>query len=115
MSQQTPRSWEACIGNVEVISYADGDVTIQDATDPVTGSGHVLSPKQVSKFCTRAELVRTEEGPVGYTVGHNCVGDNFEVRTAREPSQYMLGHSGEWITIKERQLAEIVEKLRTRE
>lgn len=119
MSEIAERVWETIIADIEVVQYDDGDVAIQQDTnrEGSLGAGFVLNPKQVSKFVTRAELIKKESTPIDWTVGANCVGSKFVIKfdpNADDTAEYALGDGDDWLTITEDQLTRISDTLNRR-
>lgn len=119
MSDTAERVWETVIADIEVVQYDDGDIAIQHDFDRegCRGAGFVLNPKQVSKFVTRAELIKNESTPIDWTVGANCVGSKFVIRynpNADDTAEYALGDGDDWLTITEEQLTRISDTLNRR-
>lgn len=109
---------ETAIGRLELLEYADGDITIQrdSPEDDSLGAGFVLAPAQVDRLTTIGNCLLSATDRQQWQLGENCVGDRTFLRFLPQADPaYALGNGDQWLEFSQQTLEKLITTITTRD
>lgn len=109
---------ETTIRHLEILEYADGDITIQHDSpeDDSLGAGFVLAPAQADRLTTIGNCLLSATDREQWQLGENCVGDRTFLRFLPQANPaYALGNRDQWLEFSQQTLEKLTTTITTRD